>query len=262
MDERGGGATGVMSALDRPGTRSTPRGRREGLPQGQVPRSTRGRSTSRSASTRAAAAGFRPLSVASWASRRRMGSYRRSGSATSTTRSTSSHRSRAELATPPLLEAIAGDDWRDPQWVRGDHRRDYASAAGLGVEGMRIGVIEESVTSVDCDASVLDEFSDHARRCATRQPSSRFSLPIWAYGFATFQPFVAHLIANTIRSEGVGYGHLGYIDVDRLHTLRGSASNRVTQPQPLHQAAGCSRIASCTSGISTSASESSRTSGC
>ena len=47
----------------------------------------------------------------------------------------------------------------------------------------------------------------------------RFSLPIWADGFATFQPLVAHLIANMIRSEGVGYGHLGYVDVDRLHAF-------------------------------------------
>jgi amidase len=120
-----------------------------------------------------------------------------------------------------LLEAIAGDDWRDPQWVRGPITvGDYASAAGLGVEGMRIGVIEESVTSVDCDASVLDglDRSVSALRDAGATVE-RFSLPIWANGFATFQPFVAHLIANTIRSEGVGYGHLGYIDVDRLHAF-------------------------------------------
>ena len=120
-----------------------------------------------------------------------------------------------------LLEAIAGDDWRDPQWVRGPITvGDYASAAGLGVEGMRIGVIEESVTSVDCDASVLDglDRSVSALRDAGATVE-RFSLPIWADGFATFQPFVAHLIANTIRSEGVGYGHLGYIDVDRLHAF-------------------------------------------
>jgi amidase len=30
---------------------------------------------------------------------------------------------------------------------------------------------------------------------------------------------VAHLIANMIRSEGVGYGHFGYVDVDRLHAF-------------------------------------------
>ena len=136
-----------------------------------------------------------------------------------------------------LLEAIAGDDWRDPQWVRGPITTEgYANAAGEGVERLRIGVIEESVTSVDCDAAVLEglERSVSALRDAGATVE-RFSLPIWADGFATFQPFVAHLIANMIRSEGVGYGHLGYIDVDRLHAFALARRARVTQPEPLHQ---------------------------
>lgn len=120
-----------------------------------------------------------------------------------------------------LLEVIAGDDWRDPQWVRGPITTGaYTSAAALGVEKMRIGVIEESVSSVDCDASVVEGLERAVS--ALREAGAtveRFSLPIWADGFATFQPFVAHLIANTIRSEGIGYGHLGYIDVDRLHAF-------------------------------------------
>ena len=104
--------------------------------------------------------------------------------------------------------------------ARADHAGDYASAAGLGVERMRIGVIEESVSSVACDASVLEGLERAVS--ALREAGAiveHFSLPIWADGFATFQPFVAHLIANTIRSEGIGYGHLGYIDVDRLHAF-------------------------------------------
>jgi amidase len=120
-----------------------------------------------------------------------------------------------------LLEVIAGEDWRDPQWVRGPITPGaYTSAAGLGVDTMRIGVIEESVSSVACDASVLEGLERAVS--ALRKAGAiveRFSLPIWADGFATFQPFVAHLIANTIRSEGIGYGHLGYIDVDRLHAF-------------------------------------------
>ncbi|HZP27686.1 MAG TPA: amidase family protein, partial [Acidimicrobiia bacterium] len=39
-----------------------------------------------------------------------------------------------------LLEVIAGDDWRDPQWVRGPITTgSYVNAADAGVEGMRIG---------------------------------------------------------------------------------------------------------------------------
>lgn len=120
-----------------------------------------------------------------------------------------------------LLEVVAGDDWRDPQWVRGAVTTgSYTSAAGVGVEGMTIGVIEESVSSIECDPPVLEGLERAVG--ALREAGAtveRFSLPIWADGFATYQPFVAHLIANMIRSEGVGYGHLGYIDVDRLHAF-------------------------------------------
>ncbi|HEY1365891.1 MAG TPA: amidase family protein [Gaiellaceae bacterium] len=120
-----------------------------------------------------------------------------------------------------LLEVVAGEDWRDPQWVRGPITAgEYTSAAGQGVEGMRIGVVEEGVTSVECDDAVVEglECAVAALRDAGAV-ADRFSLPIWADGFATFQPFVAHMIANMIRSEGVGYGHLGYVDVDRLHAF-------------------------------------------
>lgn len=120
-----------------------------------------------------------------------------------------------------LLEVIAGNDWRDPQWVRKDVTvGNYTGSANIGVEGMKIGVIDESVSSVDCDAAVLDGLEraiDALREAGATV--ERFSLPIWADGFATYQPFVAHLIANMIRSEGVGFGHLGYIDVDRMYAF-------------------------------------------
>jgi amidase len=120
-----------------------------------------------------------------------------------------------------LLEAVAGDDWRDPQWVRGAIRAEpCADAAGSGVEGMRIGVIEESLERVECDAVVVEglERAVDALRAAGAVVE-RFSLPIWAEGFATYQPLVAHLIANMVRSEGVGYGHLGFVDVERLQAF-------------------------------------------
>jgi amidase len=120
-----------------------------------------------------------------------------------------------------LLEAVAGDDWRDPQWVRGAIRAEpYADAAESGVEGLRIGVIEESIEGVECDRVVVEglERAVAALRAAGALVE-RFSLPIWTEGFATYQPLVAHLIANMVRSEGVGYGHLGFVDVDRLHAF-------------------------------------------
>jgi amidase len=120
-----------------------------------------------------------------------------------------------------LLEAVAGEDWRDPQWVRGPIAVDaYSEAAGDGVAGLRVGVVEESVDRVECDGEVVAGLERAVE--ALREAGAaveRFSLPIWADGFATYQPLVAHLIANMMRSEGTGYGHLGHLDVERTHAF-------------------------------------------
>jgi amidase len=128
-------------------------------------------------------------------------------------------RSVADAAV--LLDVIAGEDWRNPQSdAPPPEAGPYLAARDAGVDGLRIGVIEESVGSVDCDQAVVEGLE---RAVAVLESSGaiveRFSLPIWADGFATYQPLVAHLIANMIRSEGVGYGHFGYVDVDRLHAF-------------------------------------------
>ena len=101
-----------------------------------------------------------------------------------------------------------------------DRDRALHAADGAGVGGMRIGVVEESVTGVECEPAVtagLDRAVEALESAGATV--ERFSLPIWSDGFATYQPLVAHLIANMIRSEGAGYGHLGYLDVDRLHAF-------------------------------------------
>jgi amidase len=120
-----------------------------------------------------------------------------------------------------LLEVVAGDDWRDPQWVRGPvTTAHYTTAAALGVAGLRVGVIDESTRCVECDPGVLEGL-DRAIEALREAGAAveRISLPIWADAFATYQPLVAHLIANMVRSEGVGYGHLGYVEVDRMQAF-------------------------------------------
>jgi amidase len=123
--------------------------------------------------------------------------------------------------TALCLEAIAGEDWRDPQWVRGAVEPPrYSHAANEGVAGMRIAVIEESFREVDCDPAVISgvERAVSALRDGGAVVEN-VSLPIWAVGFDTFMPLVAHFVANMIRTEGVGIGHLGYIDVERMHAF-------------------------------------------
>jgi amidase len=120
-----------------------------------------------------------------------------------------------------LLEAIAGEDWRDPQWVRGPIAAErYADADESGVVGMRIGVIDESLSAIECDSAVVSGFERAVSALSEAGAIvERFSLPIWSEAFSVFQPLVSHMIANMIRTEGVGHGHLGYIDVGRLHAF-------------------------------------------
>jgi amidase len=119
------------------------------------------------------------------------------------------------------LEAIGGEDWRDPQWVRGAiGSAHYAGARTQGIRGLRVGLIRESVEAVDCAPAVCKGLD--AARSALQDAGASvevMSIPMWAHGFTIFQPYVAHLVANMIRSEGEGYGHLGYIDADRMHAF-------------------------------------------
>jgi amidase len=116
--------------------------------------------------------------------------------------------------TALLLEVIAGSDSRDPQWVRGEIRTErYTEAAGSGVAGLSVGVIDESCDPAICEEAVLagvDGAATALERGGARV--TRISLPIWAKALAIFQPYIGCLVSNMVRSEHAGYGHLGAID--------------------------------------------------
>jgi amidase len=117
-----------------------------------------------------------------------------------------------------LLEVIAGDDWRDAQWVRArPEAGEYAKVAGRGVEGLRIGVIVESIDPGICDPAVVA----NARRVAEELRSlgaevGELSIPLWEVGLAMFLPAVGHLFSDLFRSEGQGAGHLGAYDIPAM----------------------------------------------
>lgn len=123
--------------------------------------------------------------------------------------------------TAVLLEVIAGADWRDPQWVRGPIvTANYAHAGEDGVTGLRIGIIAESCTPELCAPAVLEGLDNAA--AALREKGAQVetvSIPMWQHALGIFQPYIGHLVANMFRSEGEGYGHLGYIDVERMHAF-------------------------------------------
>jgi amidase len=117
-----------------------------------------------------------------------------------------------------LLEVIAGNDWRDAQWVRREPAPgDYSGARDLGVEGLRIAVVPESIDPEICAAPVLENLArtSEALYEAGAAVGER-SIPLWRDGLAIFIPYVAHLFSDLFRSEGQGTGHLGAYDVQAM----------------------------------------------
>jgi len=142
-----------------------------------------------------------------------------------------------------LLEVIAGEDWRDPQGIHIPIEiPEYRRAEGEGVAGLRIGLIDESVTGVDCEPVVVETINDAVR--ALEQAGAeveRISFREWSEASSIFGPYVAHLVGNMLRTEGGSHGHMGYIDVDRMHAF---ATSRRAQSRELNPYVKCWTIAS------------------
>jgi amidase len=127
-----------------------------------------------------------------------------------------------------LLEVIAGTDWRDAQWVRGTPQAgEYSAAAGRGVEGLRVAILDESVDSGFCDPAVVINLETAAGALGGEGATvGRVSVPLWRDGLAMFLPYIGHLFSDTFRSEGQGFGHLGAYDV---HAMAAWAEARRTE---------------------------------
>jgi amidase len=96
----------------------------------------------------------------------------------------------------------------------------YRQAQAAGVQGLRVGIITESRDPDMCLPAVLQGLEDAVtalRACGAEVEA--VSIPLWRHALSIFQPYIGHLVANMFRSEGEGYGHLGYIDIDRMHAF-------------------------------------------
>jgi amidase len=117
-----------------------------------------------------------------------------------------------------LLEVIAGDDWRDAQWVRARPTAgDYTGAAGHGVHGLRIAVVPESADPDICEPAVLENLALATEALKGEGAEiGQVSIPLWRDGLAMFLPAIGHLFSDVFRSEGQGTGHLGAYDTDAM----------------------------------------------
>ena len=119
-----------------------------------------------------------------------------------------------------LLEVIAGDDWRDPQWVRGSIPSGWSCRTPGDVAGLRIAIVEESTDPALCSGEVVHNLERAADALADLGARvERISIPMWPRGLPIIQTLLCHLVGAMIKSEGIGYGHLGHIDRDRVHTF-------------------------------------------
>lgn len=120
-----------------------------------------------------------------------------------------------------LLGVIAGDDWRDPQWVRGPIlASNYLEAASAGVEGLRVGLVQETLDPERCDQGTLDGVERAGS--ALRNAGARVdivSVPMWYPAWAVWVGVFLGGMPPMFRSDGVSSSHLGYVDVQRAHAF-------------------------------------------
>lgn len=113
------------------------------------------------------------------------------------------------------LEAIAGNDLKDPQWVRGTVvPEEYSKALDGNVEGLRIGLVKESldldVLETDVAESLRNTLSMLEQQGAICQD---VSLSFWPHARAIWNGYAAHAITAMLESEQEGYGRGGFCDI-------------------------------------------------
>ena len=127
------------------------------------------------------------------------------------------------------LEAIAGDDPKDPQWTRGPVvSEDYAAALDGKVEGLRIGLIKESMDLSELEADVAAALRDTLAKLEERGAACRdVSLSFWPYARAIWNGFAAHAITAMIESEQEGLRSTGLLRHRLAGGLRQRAPSRI-----------------------------------
>lgn len=128
---------------------------------------------------------------------------------------------RTVALTARALDVMSGHSPRDPQWVRATPAPTSSAASlGDGVAGLRIGVVRESTSEELCEPGVLAGFAD---ACAALTEAGAtvvpVSVPLWSDAWPIELSLLFHLAWATAQTDGVGYGHLGEVDVDRVHAF-------------------------------------------
>lgn len=128
-----------------------------------------------------------------------------------------------------VLGATAGPDWRDPQPAGPlAERQSYADALGRDVQGLRFGVVDESLDASGTTPDVLAAFHDAVAVLKTAGATvDAVSVPLWQAAWAIELGVFAFNGRATVDSGGTGYFRRGRIDI-------GAAATRAAQARISH----------------------------
>ena len=112
------------------------------------------------------------------------------------------------------LEAIAGDDPNDPQWVRGPIRvAEYGKALEADVRGLRIAVIRESLEWTESEPDVNEATRTALGELEARGASvGEVSLPWWKDTWPVLHGILCHTASAMVESDLEGYWRGGRCD--------------------------------------------------
>lgn len=119
-----------------------------------------------------------------------------------------------------MLEVIAGGDWRDPHWVRAAPAAgDFTGAADLGIKGLRVGVVGESLEPSACTSATLNAF-ERAKKTLSSLGADvvPVSVPLWTEAPTILLAVLTFGLTAMANSFGQGYDHQGRVEVKLLMT--------------------------------------------
>ena len=109
------------------------------------------------------------------------------------------------------LEVIAGEDPRDPQWVRNVRKEEYTQAIKEGISGLKIGIVKESLEWEELEEDVKQAFNKAVERVRAKGAIvNEVSVPLWKDSWSIWTSVFAHSMSVTYESSGQGYYHGGY----------------------------------------------------
>ena len=145
-----------------------------------------------------------------------------------------------------MLQVIAGRDERDPQWVSPgaefpseEAHYEYAAQKGIGVVGLRVGVVEQSLDPVGATNGVKAAFAQTVKQLKEMGAVvSTVSIPLWVDGHKIHSAVLTAAMTSMTQSFGTAnFSHLGRIDPQSVAILAAQARLQGSDLPPMMKAA-------------------------